>query len=66
MSKLIIHNETEMADLKALEYIYQVIEWLKEAPTLSFCEFNDNIGVQVYHQKTCDTYYVYNVGGYNE
>lgn len=59
MSKIIIHNETELDDLEAIEYLHQVFCELKKMPTLSYCEFIDKTRVQIYHQKTCDTFYIY-------
>ena len=59
MSKIIIHNQTKLKDLEALEYLGQVYYELEKMPTLSYCEFKDNTRVQIYHQKTCDTFYIY-------
>lgn len=66
MSKIIIHNETNIDDLEALEYLHQVFNELKEMPTLSFSEFVDGTRVQVYHQKTCNTFYIYKMEEENE
>lgn len=59
MSKLIIHNETNLPDNEALEYLYKTIKELIEMPDMSYCEFTDNIRVQIYYQKTCKTFYIY-------
>ena len=59
MGKIIIHNETKLKDLQALQYLGQVYDVLEKMLTLSYCEFKDNTRVQIYHQKTCDTFYIY-------
>ena len=59
MSKIIIHNETSLDDKEAIEYLYQVYNELKKMTSLSYCEFEDKTRVQIYHQKTCDTFYIY-------
>lgn len=59
MSKLIIHNQTKLNDLEALKYLGQVFYKLENMPTLSYCVFEDNTRVQIYHQKTCNTFYIY-------
>ena len=59
MSKIIIHNETEKDDRLALEYVVEAINRLIKMPDMSYCQFEDKTKVQVYHQKTCRTFYVY-------
>lgn len=59
MSKIIIHNETSLSDKEALEYLYQVYNELEKMTTLSYFEFEDKTRVQIYHQKTCNTFYIY-------
>ena len=59
MGKIIIHNETKLKDLEALQYLEKAFNGLENMPTLSYCEFKDNTRVQIYHQKTCKTFYIY-------
>lgn len=61
MSKIIIHNELD-DELEAMVYIEISMKELKKMNNLSYIVFKDNTRVQIYHQKTCDTYYVYRVG----
>ena len=59
MSKIIIHNKTNLDDVEALNYLGQVYYKLSKMPSLSYCEFTDGIKVQFYQQKTCKTFYIY-------
>lgn len=61
MSKIIIHNNLE-DETDAMIYIIKTMEELKKMDSLSYIEFKDKTRVQIYHQKTCDTYYVYRLG----
>lgn len=62
MSKIIIHNETSLSDKEAIEYLWQIYGELEKMTSLSYFEFEDKTRVQIYHQKTCNTFYIYKVG----
>ena len=56
MSKIIIHNETDLSDKEALEFVQICYE---DTEKYSFFEFMNGHKVQFVQQKTCKTFYVY-------
>lgn len=61
MSKLIIHNKTNLSDDEILFYVRASINEIHNNDYKDFADFTfyDNIKVQFYKQKTCNTFYVY-------
>ena len=56
MSKIIIHNKTDMTDEEALKYVQICYDGIDK---YSFWVFMDGVKVQVVKNKTCKTFYVY-------
>ena len=56
MSKIIIHNETDLSDKEALKFVQICYEGIDK---YSFWEFMNGHRVQFIQQKTCKTFYVY-------
>lgn len=55
-SKIIVHNESNISDTQALDYVINCYDKMDQ---FSYCEFTSGIRVQLYHMKTCKTFYVY-------
>lgn len=56
MSKIIIHNKTDMSDEEALKFVKICYQRPQE---FKYFEFMGGTKVQVVENKTCKTFYVY-------